>query len=159
MLRKISGYTLLELAIGVSLLGMMSVMTGPSLHRTIQDLRFRRSAEEVVGILKTVRAEAVTRQRSMHLALNPLAGQFYVGWDRNGNGSVDASDWSPIAATLPAGLFRSSPVPNGRFNSRGMFHTHASPWEVELVGPQGQQRYVYIFPSGHIALTEERLPQ
>lgn len=146
------------MAIAVSLLGMMSVLTGPSLHRTIQDLRFRRSAEEVVGILKTVRAEAVTRQRSMHIALNPVAGQFYVGWDRNGDGAVSTAEWSPVMATLPSGLFRGN-VPNGRFNSRGMFHTPLSFWELQLVGPQGQTRYVYVFPSGHVALTEERLPQ
>lgn len=159
MLRCKTGYTLLEMAIAVSIMGLFSVMAAPSLHRTIQDLRFRRSAEEVVGILKTIRAEAVTRQRSMHVALNPVAQQFYVGWDQNGDGVIGASEWNPIASNLPAGLLRSNQLPNGRFNSRGMFHAPVSFWELELMGPLAQKRYVYVFPSGHIALTEERLPQ
>lgn len=152
------GYTLIEMAIAASILGLVSMASGPSVFRAMEALRFRRAVEDMAGVLRIVRAEAIAARRTTHVAFNAGNGQFHTARDENANGVIDATEWRPLATRIPTQYIGSASPPVGRFSARGIFFTSTGLWAVRLNGPDSTVRFLNVLPSGHIAVTESAMP-
>ncbi len=72
-----SGVTLIELLIGLVLIGILLVMAVPAYQFWIQNVQIRNAAEGVLNGLQLARAEAVRRNALVHLIFTTATGS---GW-------------------------------------------------------------------------------
>jgi len=76
--RRQQGVTLIELMVGIVILGLMLAMGVPAFTGWIQDTQNRAAAESILNGLQTARAEAVRRNSVVRFALTNKDGQ--VSW-------------------------------------------------------------------------------
>lgn len=63
------GFTLIELMIGLVLLGVLLVLAMPSFTQMLQNMKLRTSAETILAGLQSARAEALKRNQSVEFLL------------------------------------------------------------------------------------------
>ncbi len=73
---KQTGLTLIELMIGLAILGFMSAIAIPNLSSWVQNNQVRASAESVVNGLQLARGEAVRRNSQAKFQVNANGGAF-----------------------------------------------------------------------------------
>jgi len=71
------GFSLIELLIGLALIGILSVMAVPAYQFWIQNVQIRNAAEGVLNGLQLARAEAVRRNALVQLIFTTATGS---GW-------------------------------------------------------------------------------
>lgn len=69
-----SGVTLIELLIGIALIGILTVIAVPAYQFWIQNVQIRNAAEGVLNGLQLARAEAVRRNALVHLIFTTGSG-------------------------------------------------------------------------------------
>lgn len=88
------GFTLTELMVTVSIVGIMLALAVPSLRSFILDNRLASQAAEFTGALAMARSEAT--KRSSRVVVSPAVSGFDSGWriwaDSNGNTLLDPSE-------------------------------------------------------------------
>jgi len=103
---RISGFTLLEMLITLSILGILAVMAVPSLMDTVNRMAVTSASRSINTALSLARSEAVKRGRNVAICPSAsgtdcAAGSWSAGWivfvDANGDangasGSVDSGD-------------------------------------------------------------------
>ena len=67
------GFTLIELMIGIAIIGILMMLAMPSYSDWIQNTRIRNSAESILSGLQKARQEAVHRNLPIHLNLTGTA--------------------------------------------------------------------------------------
>lgn len=102
--QKVAGVTLIELMIGIAILGMVLTMGLPSYARWMQSSQIRTAAESVQNGLQLARTEAVRRNAPVNFTLNGN------NWTVTANAvpvqSRNATEGSPNAViTAPANPF------------------------------------------------------
>ena len=73
-----SGFTLIELMVAVSVLGLLAALAAPSFQRLLASQRMRAVANNIIGDLVLARSEAVKRGESM--TITPLSTTWDKGW-------------------------------------------------------------------------------
>ena len=101
--RSARGFTLIELMIGLVLLGILLVLAMPSFTTMFQNMRLRTTAETVLSGLQSARAEALKRNQSVDFLLT--AGAIdpgnYAGMVANTSGPGWAVRVDPAECTAP----------------------------------------------------------
>ncbi|MCK5872344.1 MAG: GspH/FimT family pseudopilin [Methylococcales bacterium] len=92
--KKYNGFTIIELLITVSILGILTSMGLPSFMGTINSTRLTTKANELVAALNFTRSEAIKRNTLVYIANTEGSGQKWEGgWvifvDMNGNKAFD----------------------------------------------------------------------
>jgi len=64
------GFTLLELIVVVALIGIMLVVSVPTLHNTLIDDRLKATSRKIIGLINGVRELAVREQQSYFLSID-----------------------------------------------------------------------------------------
>ena len=72
------GFTLIELMVAVSVLGLLAALAAPSFQRLLANQRMRAVAYNIVGDLVLARSEAV--KRGENVTVTPLATTWDQGW-------------------------------------------------------------------------------
>ena len=82
-----SGFTLVELLIGLAILGILSMVAVPSMNNMIRDARLSAQTDLLIHVLNIARLEAVKQRTSMTVcpAANP---------DTDNACSASATDWA-----------------------------------------------------------------
>ncbi len=68
------GFTLIELMVGVAVVGLMLLFMIPSMSAWIQGSQIRSATESIQGALQLARAEAVRRNTPVEMVLTSVAG-------------------------------------------------------------------------------------
>ncbi|MCK5898126.1 MAG: GspH/FimT family pseudopilin [Methylococcales bacterium] len=92
--KQLSGFTIIELLITVSILGILTSMGLPSFMGTINSTRLTTKANELIASLNFARSEAIKRNQSVYVASVNASGQKWEnGWtiyiDNNSNKVFD----------------------------------------------------------------------
>ncbi len=99
----VRGFTLVELAVVMVILALMTLMALPVFSRTIEDLRLRRAVQEMTSIMRRARAQAVFHRVPKWVALD-LERNLYS----SGDGMILDLDLSAVdeseAYPLPEGV-------------------------------------------------------
>jgi type IV fimbrial biogenesis protein FimT len=81
--RRARGFTLIELMIGLVLLGVLLVLAMPSFSQMLQNMKLRTTAETILTGLQSARAEALKRNQRVEFLLTA--------------DDVDAGNWAALA--------------------------------------------------------------
>jgi type IV fimbrial biogenesis protein FimT len=111
--RKTQGVTLLELVVSVAIIMVISGMAVPAITRTLKAYQLNDAANQVAGILKFTRFEAI-RKNTPIKCVNSQAGAFAPVniWSDNDGDGVEASTEKQILLGPNATLISSGSVPN-----------------------------------------------
>jgi len=93
------GFSLIELMVGIIILGVITSIGAPSFMSWIQNTQLRTAAETLTGGLQLARAEAVRRNTSVQFSLMGTDSTWTMGcvnWDANGDGTEDDTDGDGI---------------------------------------------------------------
>jgi general secretion pathway protein H len=97
-----SGFTLLELIVVISLLGIMLVMAVPRFHETLFLDESKTSSRWVIGMIQALKEAAVRNQKNYTLHIDLDSERF---WETDESMSPEAIENARLNATsLPSGL-------------------------------------------------------
>jgi type II secretion system protein H len=123
------GFSMIELLVVISIIGIMSVMAYPYAASYVQASKLRAAAEELVAIINGARQLAITRNTSVCVSLsnnravyktgtNPCAsGATFIGAGTASDGTIKLQNdvritgttanvvFSPLGAASPAGTY------------------------------------------------------
>lgn len=99
---KISGFTLLELIVVITLLGVMLMMTVPRFHATLFLDESKTASRWIVGKTQTLKEAAIRNQKDYTLHIDLDAERF---WETDESMPPEAIETAAVnAASLPEGL-------------------------------------------------------
>ena len=70
MLRKRAGFTLTEILIGLSVIGILAALSAPSFNTLIQNYRVTSSADYLYEFLQQARSEAIKRNVNIYISFS-----------------------------------------------------------------------------------------
>lgn len=75
------GLSLVELMIGVAIMGLLLSFAVPNLRSWILNAQIRNAAESILNGMQQARAEALARNTPVAFVLRPVAGKDSTSWD------------------------------------------------------------------------------
>ena len=150
--RSAPGYTLLEVMIVVSVLGLALAAGTPYMSGYLQSKNLQNSVTELASRFNLARSRAVTEHNSYRVVLNqPADGEYLVHDDDNNDGSIDGGESVMGPFMLPAGVqFHSVDLLDGdevSFVPSGML-SPGQGGSVTLADDQGRLITLEVFTSG-----------
>jgi type IV fimbrial biogenesis protein FimT len=97
-MRTARGFTLVELLIVVTLVGILAALAAPSFNETILTQRVKSTSFDFIASLSYARGEAIKRNGSVTIA--PLGGDWASGWEITAAGVADPLKSQPAAANI-----------------------------------------------------------
>ena len=86
------GYSLMELVVVLAVLAVATAVVAPAVGRTAEDVRARADVGAVAAFLRAAREQAITRQQTLEVVLDPQAHALLLRRaDRGGTPLVQAS--------------------------------------------------------------------
>jgi prepilin-type N-terminal cleavage/methylation domain-containing protein len=99
-----SGFTLTELMIVISIMGLLLAVSVPAMGRFLQSWRLNGEANEVATFLRLARAAAVTKNTNVVFVFDASAGEYYYFEDDDDDGVHDAGEYESALKELPGGV-------------------------------------------------------
>lgn len=168
-LRRINGFTLLELMVTVAVLAILATIAFPSFQATLRSNRMATTSNELIAALSLARSEAVKNTRGAGLCASSAgvscdgsawSGGWMVWGDTNRNGTFDAGE--PVlrfAEGRPSLKGVSGQELTVAFDARGR-NRAAAAQDITLLadecGNQYLQRRLTISPTGQVRLHKEK---
>lgn len=183
MHRKEEGFSLIELMVIVSVLGLALGLGVPAFNDMLSNSRMSTAVNDLVTSLHAARGEAITRQAAVILcpanaagtdceADGGLVGGWLVFVDSNGDGSLDAAE--PVVqrhGAIDAGpVLDLSVFPTDRagritFSNAGTLEIAASTTDIQFCDGRGDRdtgsgvaagRWIRVQPTGHLEIRRMR---
>jgi len=102
------GFSMVELAVSLTVVLILSAVAIPSLMRSIRTYQLNSAAARVADMLKFTRFEAVRRNKQINFLMQASPDGWIVGTDSDNSGLVDATEKQQLiagfAALLPSGV-------------------------------------------------------
>jgi prepilin-type N-terminal cleavage/methylation domain-containing protein len=120
--RNVRGFTLTEMMIVVSIMGVLLAVTAPAMSRFAGNWRLNGAAAEMAMVMRAARSAAVNRDVNVVFVFDDAKGQYSFLEDTNGNGDADAGERQSGVQTLPSGVTINDftvPQPSVTFSPRG----------------------------------------
>jgi Tfp pilus assembly protein PilE len=89
---RIAGYSMVELAVSLAVLLILTAIAIPSLTRSIRTYQLNDAAARLSDMLKFTRFEAVRRNTAVTLRIRRNGNDWSVWTDSNNNGNADPTD-------------------------------------------------------------------
>lgn len=90
-LRPRDGFTLVELAIVLVIIGVVAGMTIPRLN--VSRYRIDAAAMQVRSVMQTAQRTSLTRQYDVIVSVDTVKGGLRIAEDVNNNGAIELSEW------------------------------------------------------------------
>ena len=139
ILKNRKGFTLTEVVVTLSILGVMTAISIPSYISWLPKHRLQTSARQIYDDLNLAKMQAVRSNTVVVAQFDPLNNQYTIFLDANGSWSPDATEtkirWN---ATLEKGVtITGTTIPFNTigFNNRGMLPFGAGAGVVQLTNP------------------------
>jgi len=104
---RIGGFSMVELAVSMTVLLILTAIAIPTLMRSFRAYQLNDAAARLSDMLKFTRFEAVRRNTQINFLMQANGSGWLVGTDSNNNGTIDAVEKqqpiSGIVTLLPAG--------------------------------------------------------
>jgi type IV fimbrial biogenesis protein FimT len=143
--RNIDGFTLVELMITISILGLIAVMSVPNYQRFMMGWRLNGETQQLASALRTARSSAVMKNIEVVFTFDPDDGTYSWFEDANRNGHVDNGEYQSaeydIGETLEIAAYTLSST-TLTFGSKGATRESGS---ITLRNPINHVRRVRIF--------------
>lgn len=120
--RSVRGFTLTELMIVVTIMGVLMAVSTPALSRYYSNWRLNGAAAQMAMSLRAARTTAVDKDIDTVFLFDKDAGQYHILEDSNGNGDADAGERESSVQDLPKGVSIDDftvPQASVTFNSKG----------------------------------------
>ncbi|HET6347648.1 MAG TPA: GspH/FimT family pseudopilin [Candidatus Krumholzibacteria bacterium] len=101
---RVRGFTLTELMIVISIMGVLLAITTPALSRFAANWRLNGATSDMAMVIRSARSTAVNKDISVVFIFDQDAGSYYYFEDLNGDGSADAGERTSGVQELPAGV-------------------------------------------------------
>jgi prepilin-type N-terminal cleavage/methylation domain-containing protein len=118
----VRGFTLTELMIVVTIMGVLLAVSTPALSRYYSNWRLNGAAAQMAMSMRAARSAAVNKDIDAVFLFDKDAGQYHILEDTNGNGDPDAGERESSVQDLPKGVSIddfSVPQESVTFNSKG----------------------------------------
>lgn len=108
---RIGGFSMVELAVSLTVLLILSAIAIPSLMRSFRTYQLNDAAARVSDSLKFTRFEAVRLNTQIQFLMQASGTGWLVGTDSNKNGTVDAKEKQQLIAGFATLLSSGAPSP------------------------------------------------
>ncbi|MDP3939733.1 MAG: GspH/FimT family pseudopilin [Deltaproteobacteria bacterium] len=98
------GFTLTELMIVVSIMGLLLAVSVPAMGRFMQTWRLNGEVNQMATFLRLARTAAVSKNTDVVFVFDATAGEYYYIEDTDGNGALNAGEYASAVQTFPAGI-------------------------------------------------------
>jgi prepilin-type N-terminal cleavage/methylation domain-containing protein len=102
--RSVRGFTLTELMIVITIMGIVLAVTVPSMARFARNWRLNGAASQMAMVMRAARSAAVNKDMDVVFTFDNAAGQYSFLEDANSNGDADAGERTSAVQTLPPGV-------------------------------------------------------
>lgn len=121
LMQLVRGFTMIEVLVSISILGVLIAIAIPSFSNTIKRYRISAIRDELTASLQMARSEAIRRGTQIIIMRNtvncvfdmPDSQDWHCGWhlvvDSNNNGNVNASEEVIQNTILPTGFMLGHP--------------------------------------------------
>lgn len=142
ILSKREGFTITEIFVVLSVLGIMTAIAVPSYISYIPKYKLQTSVRQIYDDMQLAKIRAVKDNTDACITFNTVAETYTVFLDSDGSSSWSAGDIMIKGnVTLENGVDISAttlPLNTCGFNNRGMLPTGAAPGVVRLTNPTGR---------------------
>lgn len=118
------GFSMVELAVSMTVLLILTAMAIPSLMRSFRTYQLNDAAGRVSDQLKFTRFEAIRQNKQISFLMQKPGSSWIVGTDANGNASIDPGErqyvMAGFATLLPAGGSPGPPSPGAIATALGV---------------------------------------
>jgi len=98
------GFTLTELMIVISIMGVLLVASIPAMARFMQSWRLNGEANEMVTYLRMARTAAVTKNTNVVFVFDASVGDYYYIEDTDGNGVRNGGEYASATQQFSHGI-------------------------------------------------------
>jgi len=100
-IRNNKGFTLAELMIVITVMGLIAVLSVPNYNRFMMGWRLNGETQQLASTLRTARSAAVMKNIDVVFTFDPDRGTYSWYEDTNRNGSLDADEYESAERALP----------------------------------------------------------
>jgi prepilin-type N-terminal cleavage/methylation domain-containing protein len=98
---RVRGFTLTELMIGISVIGLIAILALPNYNRFIQSWRLKGETQQFAAALRSARSAAIMKNIDVVFTFDTDASTYSYFEDSNGDGGHDASEYMSSNYELP----------------------------------------------------------
>ena len=151
--RSVRGFTLTELMVVITIMGLLLAVSSPGLARFASDWRLNGAASTMAMSMRAARSAAVNKNINVVFFFDQDAGEYFFLEDTNGNGTADAGERQTGVQELPAGIAIGDvdlPQPSITFSSKGSTSDGGT---IVMTGKYGRQVQIRIYSgTGNVAV-------
>jgi prepilin-type N-terminal cleavage/methylation domain-containing protein len=100
----VRGFTLTELMIVITIMGVLLGVSTPAISRFASNWRLNGAASQMAMVLRSARSAAVGKDCNVVFTFDDAQGQYSFLEDTNGNGGADAGERESAVQQLPPGV-------------------------------------------------------
>jgi prepilin-type N-terminal cleavage/methylation domain-containing protein len=151
------GFTLLDIMIVVSIMGLIGMIAIPAVLRKLPEKRLAGAVSGIVSQLRAARARARSEARPVLVEIDCNTPTIKLKSDRNDNGRYEANEITGLDMTIFHAVTMSSTATNGTFTARGEFWCSDTSLKLSLTASGAGKEFVYVFPGGHVEASREEI--
>ncbi len=149
--RRRPGFSLVEMMIAISILGLVAVLTVPEIVGRMPRLRLEKAVSELYSDLRMARMQAISFNTRVQVRVLPSTRTYTIWTDKDRDGQVDEGELVSKSMADVRGLTLTGLNYTGTFQPKGTFDPGGFYYWYAFVNVQGAGgRYIYIFPSGEV---------
>jgi prepilin-type N-terminal cleavage/methylation domain-containing protein len=98
------GFSLTELMIVISIMGLMLAVTAPAMGKFLQTWRLNGEANEMATFLRLARTAAVSKHTNVVFVFDATNGEYYYIEDDDGNGAHNSGEYESAVQEFSPGI-------------------------------------------------------
>jgi prepilin-type N-terminal cleavage/methylation domain-containing protein len=102
--RRDAGFTLTELMIAISIIGLIAVLAMPNYNRFMQDWRLNGEAQQFASTLRTARSKAVMKNIDVVFTFDMDNNTYFYYEDMNRDGNRDSDEFRSTTYAMSPGI-------------------------------------------------------